>query len=95
MEIYKLLYKVDKNKSHIRLLGKIFLNKNKFNGYFIYKNKKIRLTDRIKTENNKEEELKIYLVFHKSVNNKFCMFMNCTSLLKVSLHFQEKKQARQ
>ena len=81
MEIYKLLYKVDKNK---------------FNGYFIYKNKKIRLTDRIKTENIKEEEeLKIYLVFHKSVNNKFCMFMNCTSLLKVSLHFQEKKQARQ
>ena len=38
MEKYELIYKVDKNKSHIRILGKEFLKKNINFGHFIYKN---------------------------------------------------------
>ena len=33
IESYKLIYKIDKNKDHIRLLGTEFVNRNKMLGY--------------------------------------------------------------
>ena len=84
IESYKLIYKIDKNKDHIRLLGTKFVNRNKMLGYFIYKNKKYPLNDTIETKNIQDEkELKINLFFYQKIYNKSCMFRHCDTLLKV------------
>ena len=41
MERYDLIYKVDKHRSHIRILGKEFFEVNKSFGHFIHKNRNI------------------------------------------------------
>jgi len=43
MEIYDLVYKNDKSKDFIRILGNDFFNRNKIAGYFIYNNVRYRL----------------------------------------------------
>ena len=84
MEKYELLYKVDEKETHLRLLGKRFLNIHKF-GYFILKNKQIRLTDTIETKKLKMKELKIYLIFYSIIFNKTSMFEDCKNLLKCNI----------
>ena len=85
IESYKLIYKIDKKKDHIRLLGTEFVNRHKMLGYFIYKNKKYSLIDTIETKNIQDEnELKINLFFYQKIYNKICMFRYCDNLLKVS-----------
>ena len=85
IEAYKLIYKIDKNKDHIKLLGKEFVDRHKMLGYFIYKNKKYSLIENIETKNIKDKnEFKINLFFYKKIYNKSCMFRNCDALLKVS-----------
>ena len=34
-EIYRLIYLIEKDKSEIRILGEIFYQRNKLNGYLI------------------------------------------------------------
>ena len=67
MEKYKLVYKIDRNENYIRLLGETFFKKNKIQSYLIYKNKKFKLIDIFKTNNIKEEELKIDFVLYKKI----------------------------
>ena len=36
MERYELLFKIDKEQSHLRILGESFFKRNQASGYFIY-----------------------------------------------------------
>ena len=85
MEKYELLYRVDKTKSHLRLLGGEFVEKNRLFGRFIYKSKKIPLIEKIGTQKIKSEELKINLIFYNIIFNKRFMFEDCEALLQVSI----------
>ena len=81
MEKYQLIYKIDKNKSSIRLLGEIFFRRNRTSGYFIINNRSIPLSEKLDTKNIKKGELKVYLIFHNINNNKSHMFEDCKDLL--------------
>ena len=84
MEIYELEYKIENDKSHIRILGEEFFMRNKIYGYFIYKNIRYKLKEIIETKNIKEEKIKIELRFLIKINNKNNMFKDCISLTKFS-----------
>ena len=81
MEKYQLIYKIDKNKSSIRLLGEIFFRRNRTSGYFIINNRSIPLSEKLDTKNIKKGELKVYLIFHNIINNKSHMFEDCKDFL--------------
>ena len=53
MEQYELIYKIEKEKSHIRLLGEEFFNTNYVRGYFIYKKIRFKLKEKLETKNIK------------------------------------------
>ena len=82
-EKYKLIYIVNKKQRYLRLLGEEFFNKNKNSGYFIYKNKKYPLIDKVEQKNIKGDELKIDIIFYKKIYNKSFMFQDCEFLLKM------------
>ena len=84
IERYELIYKIDKTKTHLRLIGEEFFKRNKMSGHFIYNNKKFRLKEIIETKNLKNDELKIEMIFYKIIYNKSFMFKDCESLLKFS-----------
>ena len=91
LERYQLVYKIEKNKTRLRLLGEEFYQRNKSSGHIIYKNKKFRLSEKIETKNLEEKELKIDMIFYKIINNKSFMFENCDALLKFSQPKDEDK----
>ena len=92
MERYELLFKIDKEQSHLRILGESFFKRNQASGYFIYKNVGYILKDKIKTEKMKEKEVKISLIFYKPIINKKNMFKDCESLIK--FHYQKIKRRK-
>ena len=53
-EIYKMLYKINKNMTNLTILGEEFAKNNKNKGKLIIKNKKFRLKNVIKIEDNKK-----------------------------------------
>ena len=82
-EIFQLIYKNDKNKNRLRIIGKSFYNyfkKNRIKGYFLYKKRKFILKDIINKKNIKNNEIKIDIIFNEKIDNKSCMFKNCTEL---------------
>ena len=83
-ERFELVYKINQNKSLIRLLGEEFFQRNNAQGHIIYKNKKYRLLEYVETKNVPEDEFKINMIFYKKLNNKSFMFENCDSLIKFS-----------
>ena len=67
-EIYRLIYLIEKDKSEIRILGKIFYQMNKSKGNLIYNNKRYPLKEKIETKKlklNKENEFRILMIFKK------------------------------
>ena len=92
MEKYELVYKINKNSSHLKLLGEQFCKKNKLLGHFIFNNKKFPLIDKIETKNIMEEELRLVLIFYEKIYDKSFMFADCTSLLKFSDKNNEVKE---
>ena len=85
MEQYDLVYKNEKNKNYIRLLGEDFFKRNEVSGYFIYKNVKYKLKDKLETKSIKESQINIKLRFFKLIYNKSLMFKDCDSLIKFSI----------
>ena len=85
-ENYQLIYKVDSSKSHIRLLGESFFERNKKNGNIFYNNKKFPLMEKLETSNLQKKELKIELIFYIIVYNKSFMFKDCDSLTSFRKH---------
>ena len=92
MERYKLLFKIEKDQSYLRILGESFFKRNQASGYFIYQNVGYILKDKIKTKKIKEKEIKIIMVFYKQIINKKYMFKDCESLIKFSLSETKKKE---
>ena len=83
-EIYKLIYLIEKDKSEIRILGEIFYQRNKLNGYYIYNNQRYPLKEKIETKKlklNKENEFRILMIFKKQIFDKSLMFKDCILLL--------------
>ena len=90
--MYELIYKIDRSKNHLRLIGENFFKRNKKLGHFIYNNRKISLIDKIEIKNIKEEnEFKIHLILYKKIYNKTNLFKDCTSLIKFSFAHRENK----
>ena len=75
MDLYRLKYKLEKNNSKIRILGKKFIENNGNKGFLIINNKKISLTEVAQIKNDK-----IILMLNKNIYNKTCMFKNCNLL---------------
>ena len=71
IEKYELLYKVDENDTHLRLLGEKFVERNKGYGIIIYMNKKSLLVEQIETKNIKSKELKVYMFFY-DISKEVC-----------------------
>ena len=92
MERYKLLFKKEKDQSHLRILGESFFKRNKASGHYIYKNVGYSLKDKIKTEKIKEKEIELIMVFYKPIKNKKLMFQNCESLITFSLAENKKEE---
>ena len=89
-ERYELVYKINKNETHLRLLGEEFYQRNKIFGHFIHNNRKFRLIEKVETKNIKENKLEIELIFYKIIYNKSYMFKDCESLLQFSLFNDDK-----
>ena len=84
-EVFKLNYKLEKNKRYIRLLGKNFLENNKSSkkGYFIYNNKKERIKEFFEIKTKKDDNLKITIKFEDIITDKSSMFEDCECLISV------------
>ena len=91
MEKYELVYKIEKNKNPLRLIGKEFFQRNKGFGNFIYQNKRYKLQDTIDITNFTETEIKFDLIFYKIIYDKSGMFKDCTSLLKCLIPDEQNK----
>ena len=70
-----MIYKIEKNKTHLRILGKEFVENNGNKGFLIINNKKFRLK-----EIEEIKKRKIILMINKNIYNKSCMFKNCNLL---------------
>ena len=81
-EKYELTYKIDKNKSYVRILGESFFKRNHKLGNIIYENKKFPLMEKIETNILKKDKMKIDLIFYQIIYNKSYMFKDCDALME-------------
>ena len=81
-EKYELTYKIDKNKSYVRILGESFFKRNHKLGNIIYENKKFPLMEKIETNILKKDIMKIDLIFYQIIYNKSYMFKDCDALME-------------
>ena len=79
-----MLYKNNKKKDNLKILGEAFVKNNKNRGKIIYKNKKYQLQDLFSINNIKDNRIKIGIILDKNIYNKSFMFKDCKSLLEVS-----------
>jgi len=82
IEVYKMIYKMEKDKYNLRILGEVFKNNNKNKAKIIINNKKYPLNDVLSIENIRQN--KILMILSKNIYNKSCMFKNCELLEYVS-----------
>ena len=75
MELYSMTYKLEKNQTNLRILGKEFVNNNKNKGFLIIDNKKMHLKEIVQIKKSK-----IYMMLNKNIYNKNCLFKNCNLL---------------
>ena len=76
--MYELIYKIDRSKIHLRLIGENFFKRNKKLGHFIYNNRKISLIDKIEIKKIKEEnQFKIHFYYIK----KFIIKLICSKIV--------------
>ena len=94
MERYELVYKIDKNKSHIRILGEDFYKRNKISGFYIFKNIGYKLREKLEIKNIEESEIKIEIRFFMEIFNKSYMFKDCESLIKFSIPTEKIKEQK-
>ena len=83
MEIYKMIYKIEKFSKTLRIVGEKFAKKNRQKGILIINNKKSSLKDVIPIK--EITKIKILMILSKPTLNKSCMFKDCKSLESLSL----------
>ena len=77
-------YKIEKDKTKIRIFGKDFVNNNKDKCQIIYANKNLELTEYLDLNNlEKKEILEIKLIGINKVTNMNGMFSNCYTLISL------------
>ena len=87
MQKYKMVFKIEKEKKYLRILGKEFANTNNNKGYLIIENNKLNLKDKILISNIKSEKIKIKMILKANLYNKSYMFKDCKNLL--TLHVDD------
>ena len=65
MELYSMTYKLEKNQTNIRILGKEFVDNNRNKGFLIIDNKKMHLKEIVQIKKSK-----IYMMLNKNIYNK-------------------------
>ena len=68
VEIYKMLYKIDRN--NLTVLGEIFVKNNKHKGKLIINNKKKKISESINIISNRDDKIKIKILLAKNIHNK-------------------------
>ena len=89
-ERYIMMYNVKNSIDKLRILGKEFVENNKNKGKLIIHNKKYCLTEFNPIINYNKKELKINILLNQNNFNKSCMFMECFSLISVSIYENNK-----
>ena len=92
MEKYELFFKMKKYKSHLRILGEEFFNRNRISGYYIHENKRCKLVDKIETKTLKKSEIRIKMIFSRIILNKSFMLKDSEFLIKISPSQNKKKE---
>jgi len=82
VEVYKMIYKKEKVKYNLRIVGEVFKKNNKNKAKIIINNKKYPLSDVLSVENVKQN--KILMILSKNIYNKSCIFKNCELLESIS-----------
>jgi len=72
------------NKYEIKIFSKTFVKNNENNCHFIFKNKKFKLCEELKLENNSEDFIEIKLIETKAITDMSNIFKYCTSLPDIS-----------
>ena len=75
MDLYRMTYKLEKDQTYLRILGKEFVENNGKKGSLIINNRKIYLKEIAEIKNGK-----IYMMLNRNIYNKNCMFKNCRLL---------------
>ena len=83
LEMYSLAYRKNKDENYLKIFGKEFVKNNSNKCILIINNKKFSLSEYITIKNPQIDEVKIKLLFHKSIFDKRYMFKNCQSLIKI------------
>ncbi len=87
IERFTMIYETKKNeKDKLRILGDVFVKKNKNKGRLIIKNKKYYLTSFLSIKDINEDKLKIGLVYDKNIYIKGYTFKDCEELIQCSFH---------
>ena len=82
VEVFKMIYKKEKAKYNLRIVGEAFKNNNRNKAKIIINNKKYSLDDVLSVE--KVRQNKILMILSKNIYDKSCMFKNCELLETVS-----------
>ena len=83
VEIYKMVYKINKYMRDISILGREFVINNNSKGKLIINNRKFPLIDNIPLDKFEEDRLKIRMILNKNIYNKSGMFKYCRNLLEL------------
>ena len=87
IERFTMIYETKKKeKDKLRILGDVFVKKNKNKGRLIIKNKKYYLTSFLSIKDINEDKLKIGLVYDKNIYIKGYTFKDCEELIQCSFH---------
>ena len=87
---YKMMYKIQKNKHNIRILGNEFIKNNRNKGKLIIKNKKQYFREFSHLEKINEKQLKIKMILSNNIYNLSYMFKECESLCRFSIYDKQK-----
>ena len=85
-ERFRMIYKRDKNKSRLNVIGEDFVKNNRNKAKLIINNKKCYLKEFIQINNFQKENIKIYMILSRDICNLSYMFKNCESLLDLSIY---------
>ena len=91
VEIYKMVYKINKYMRDISILGREFVINNNSKGKLIINNRKFPLIDNIPLDKFEEDRLKIRMILNKNIYNKSGMFKYCLNLLELYIDEEFKK----
>ena len=81
---FELKYKIDSsNKRKVKILGKKFLEKNKYKGVIIFNKQEFELTEIFEKFDNNNDILRIILVLNKNIDNMSDLFYQCKSLISI------------